>query len=130
MPTGKALQKEFNKAINNFSEFSETETNGSIRVLRSNQLSALESLALLLLREVKLLKKNEGQMSSQPVGKGGFNLYRATQNFEAAMIRSALIQAGGIQRKAAELLGLKVSTLNVKIKRYKIDFTLPDSNEI
>jgi len=37
------------------------------------------------------------------------------------MIRAALIQTGGNQRRAAKLLKLKTSTLNNKIKQYQID---------
>ena len=37
------------------------------------------------------------------------------------LIRSALIHTGGRQRPAARLLRTKVTTLNTKIKRYKID---------
>jgi DNA-binding NtrC family response regulator len=36
------------------------------------------------------------------------------------MIKSALTKTGGRQRRAASLLGVKVTTLNTKIKRYKI----------
>ena len=43
------------------------------------------------------------------------------RRFETELIRSALIQTGGRQRQAARLLGTKVTTLNTKIKRYKID---------
>lgn len=130
MQISKIAVKEFNSVVKDFSEYSRTETNDSIQTLKNNQLSAIESLALLLLREIELLKKNEGRINNQKISGRRFNLYEETQNFEAAMIRSALIQTGGNQRKAAELLGLKVTTLNVKIKRYKIDFIPPDFNEI
>lgn len=95
----------------------------SIHVLKSNQLSALESLATLLLREVELLKKAEDNAIRNINNDHGISLHEQVQNFEISMIRSALIRAKGVQKKAAELLGLKVSTLNVKIKRYKITFT-------
>lgn len=42
------------------------------------------------------------------------------QRFEANLIRSALAYTGGRQRRAARLLGMNVSTLNSRIKRYKI----------
>jgi transcriptional regulator with GAF, ATPase, and Fis domain len=81
------------------------------------------------LREVELLKKTESRINNHLSSESGFNLYKETQRFEAAMIRSALIQARGVQRKAAELLGLKVTTLNVKIKRYNINFGPTDLTE-
>lgn len=100
----------------------------SIHLLKSNQLSALESLATLLLREVELLKKAEDNAIRNINNDQGISLHEQVQNFEISMIRSALIRAKGVQKKAAELLGLKVSTLNVKIKRYKITFTPPEES--
>jgi transcriptional regulator with GAF, ATPase, and Fis domain len=97
----------------------------STHVLKNNQLSALASLASLLLREVEVLKTNEDRIARELESDEGIDLYHEVQKFEAAMIRSALIRTGGVQRKAAELLGLKVTTLNVKIKRYKISFDPP-----
>lgn len=49
------------------------------------------------------------------------NLSEQVQRFEAELIRSALIKTGGRQRRAARLLGVKVTTLHTKIKRYHID---------
>jgi DNA-binding NtrC family response regulator len=42
-------------------------------------------------------------------------------HFEAALIRNALVKTGGRQRRAARLLGVKVTTLNTKIKRHNIN---------
>jgi two-component system response regulator PilR (NtrC family) len=50
----------------------------------------------------------------------GVDLARAVGEFERELIDTALKQAGGVQRKAAELLGLKPTTLNEKIKRLRI----------
>jgi DNA-binding NtrC family response regulator len=44
------------------------------------------------------------------------------REFEVKIIKAALIQTGGNQRKAAKLLKLKASTLNNKIKQYNIDY--------
>lgn len=43
------------------------------------------------------------------------------QRFEANLIRSALRYTGGRQRRAARLLGMNVSTLNSRIKRYRLN---------
>lgn len=94
----------------------------SVRVLKKNQLTALESLASLLLREIESLKRTEENAHYEINAGAAVNLYDEVQNFEASLIRSALIRAKGVQRKAAELLGVKVTTLNVKIKRYRITF--------
>ena len=42
-------------------------------------------------------------------------------DFEKSLIESSLETSGGVQRKAAKLLGLKPTTLNEMIKRYNID---------
>jgi transcriptional regulator with PAS, ATPase and Fis domain len=42
------------------------------------------------------------------------------RQFEMNLIRSALGRTGGSQTRAAKLLGLKLSTLNAKIKRYQM----------
>ena len=40
--------------------------------------------------------------------------------YERQLIESALKKAGGVQKQAADLLGLKATTLNEKIKRLGI----------
>lgn len=50
-----------------------------------------------------------------------FNLKHQTQEFQKRLILLALRRAKGIQKKAAEALGLKPSTLNEMMKRLKID---------
>ncbi|HKP67690.1 MAG TPA: helix-turn-helix domain-containing protein [Pyrinomonadaceae bacterium] len=101
-------------------------SNSPVRVLKKNQLTALESLAGILLREIESLKRTEESAHHEIAEGVAVNLYDEVQNFEASLIRSALIRAKGVQRKAAELLGVKVTTLNVKIKRYKITFEQPE----
>jgi len=41
-------------------------------------------------------------------------------NFEKRLIESTLESAGGVQKRAAELLRIKPTTLNEMIKRYDI----------
>jgi len=48
------------------------------------------------------------------------DLQAEVHRFEAELIRSALARTQGRQRRAARLLGMKVTTLNAKIRRYKI----------
>lgn len=50
-----------------------------------------------------------------------FNLKEKTLEFQRKLIVSALRKAGGIQKQAAQMLGLKPTTLNEMIKRLKID---------
>ncbi len=50
----------------------------------------------------------------------GVRYYDAVSRFERQLIESALRQAGGVQKQAAEILGIKPTTLNEKIKRLRI----------
>jgi DNA-binding NtrC family response regulator len=50
----------------------------------------------------------------------GVDLARAVSDFERELIDAAMKQAGGVQKRAARLLGLKPTTLNEKIKRLKV----------
>lgn len=53
-----------------------------------------------------------------PLDEGTF--YENVERFEMQLIRRALGRTRNNQRQAAGLLGLKVSTLNSKVKRYKL----------
>lgn len=79
-----------------------------------NRLSYLKVLALSLLREIASAEKMEE-------GSDTIDLQAEVRRFETELIRSALIHTGGRQRQAARLLKTKVTTLNTKIKRYKIE---------
>jgi DNA-binding NtrC family response regulator len=48
----------------------------------------------------------------------GINLPQLVDEFERGLIDTALEQSGGSQTKASRLLGLRVQTLNMKLKRY------------
>jgi DNA-binding NtrC family response regulator len=50
----------------------------------------------------------------------GLDFYGAVSRYERQIIESALRRSGGIQKQAAESLGLKPTTLNEKIKRLGI----------
>lgn len=81
----------------------------------NNRLNTLREVALTLLREVESLR-----VSQQPNSKQSVKLYDEVQRFETELIRSALVRTGGNQTRAAQLLGVKLTTLNTKVKRYKI----------
>jgi DNA-binding NtrC family response regulator len=79
------------------------------------RLKELKEVARTLLREIESLS------TTQPGHQGdGVRLYDEVQRFETALIRHALGRTGGSQTRAAQLLGVKLTTLNSKIKRYKI----------
>ena len=50
----------------------------------------------------------------------GMRFYDAVARYERQLIESALRRADGVQKRAAEILGLKATTLNEKIKRLQI----------
>ena len=79
------------------------------------RLNSLRETVLQLLGEVESLS------ISVPVDiKSGARLYDEVRQFEVNLIRTALGRTAGSQTRAAKLLGLKLSTLNSKIKRYQI----------
>lgn len=84
-------------------------------VVLDNRLSALRDVALTLLREVESLRLTEPVNLNRTV-----RLCDEVQRFEIDLICSALSRTAGNQTRAARLLGIKLTTLNSKIKRYKI----------
>ena len=80
------------------------------------RVASLKVLALTLLHQIESL---ETQLASGTTPE--LNLHTEVHHFEAALIRNALVKTGGRQRRAARLLGVKVTTLNTKIKRHKIN---------
>ena len=82
--------------------------------LFDSRISYLKILALTLLREI-------ASAESMDEANDTIDLQAEVRRFETELIRSALIHTGGRQRQAARLLGTKVTTLNTKIKRYKIE---------
>ncbi len=83
------------------------------QVVLDNRLSTLRDVALTLLREVESLRVTE------PV-RHRVRLHDEVQRFEIELINSALSRSRGNQTQAAQILGVKLTTLNSKIKRYKI----------
>ena len=97
--------------------------------LANSRIQAVKSLATILLKEIELLETLTPK-TGDVLRDENFSLAQSVEHFESELIRTALIQAKGNQRKAARLLGTKVTTLNMKMKRYGInyrEFTLFDS---
>jgi DNA-binding NtrC family response regulator len=67
------------------------------------------------------------QASRFPDVERGIDFYEEVSRFEAELIRRALKLTGGQQRRAARLLGLKVTTLNAKLRQYGIEPRPPDT---
>jgi transcriptional regulator with GAF, ATPase, and Fis domain len=99
-------------------------------VVLDNRLTTLRDVALTLLREVESLRVTG---PDDPVGR--VRLCDEVQRFEIELICSALSRTMGNQTRAARLLGIKLTTLNSKIKRYGIpirnyDVEVPEQPEI
>ncbi|MBC7933315.1 MAG: hypothetical protein H7Z38_22355 [Rubrivivax sp.] len=54
------------------------------------------------------------------VGERGVDFYEEVGKFEVELIKRALAHTRGNQRAASRLLGLKTTTLNSKVKVYKL----------
>src|SRR5687767_15401188 len=85
-------------------------------------LNSLREAALTVLREVDSLT------SRLPNPAQKFGLQEEVQRYEIELIKSALQRTRGNQRRAAKLLGVKVTTLNCKIKRLGI--SIPDEPDL
>jgi transcriptional regulator with GAF, ATPase, and Fis domain len=82
----------------------------------SNHVEVLKDLAQALIYEIDRLRH-----AQLPDVEQGVNFYEEVERFEVNLIRSALEKTGGHQTRAARLLGINVTTLNHKIKRFKIE---------
>lgn len=51
----------------------------------------------------------------------GINLHDEVERYERSLLTAALERSGGVQTRAAEQLGLKISTLNSKLSAHGID---------
>jgi len=67
----------------------------------------------------KMIQQTEGASGDIDIARG-VNFYEEVKRFEIDLICRALDQTGGHQSRAARLLGLNATTLNSKIKTYKI----------
>ncbi|MGI8469741.1 MAG: helix-turn-helix domain-containing protein [Pyrinomonadaceae bacterium] len=92
-------------------------------LLQQSQLESLKSLSLLLVREINFLEEKQAILGKQIESENPINLLQESQRLEINLIRCALIRSMGRQNKAARLLGLKITTLSEKIRRYNIDLT-------
>lgn len=79
------------------------------------RIEMLKNVALNLLKEVQALSTLEEADIIR-----GIKFYDEVERFERELITRALELTGGHQVRASRLLGLKVTTLNSKVKRYRI----------
>ena len=99
----------------NHSATSISAVNQGASAIEEVRVASLKVLALTLLHQIESLEEQFASGATPEL-----NLHTEVHHFEAALIRNALVKTGGRQRRAARLLGVKVTTLNTKIKRHKI----------
>ncbi len=80
-----------------------------------HRIAAIKDLAQTLMTEL------EGVTTVQPFSlDDGIRIREAVLRYEIDLIRAALRMTRNHQRRAAAILGIKATTLNAKIKKYKI----------
>jgi len=79
------------------------------------KLDVLKQIALALMEEVEALEF----VRSVNIRRG-INLHDEMRRFEIHLIQSALERTGGHQTRAAQLLGINLTTLHNKLKRLNI----------
>lgn len=79
------------------------------------KLDALKQIALALMDEIEAMEF----VRSVNIRRG-INLHDEMRRFEVHLIQSALERTGGHQTRAAQLLGINLTTLHNKLKRLNI----------
>lgn len=88
--------------------------------------SVLETLKAEVLRSMALALESKAENTTGFLDfdvKLGLNFYEEVTKFEIKLLKQALMISGGNQRAAARLLRLKTTTLNSKVKQYRLDLT-------
>ncbi|MBX7171595.1 MAG: hypothetical protein K1X72_11610 [Pyrinomonadaceae bacterium] len=79
------------------------------------KIEVLKDVALILVNEIEALNYVRPVNLSE-----GINLHEEMRMFEVHLIQSALERTGGHQTRAAQLLGINLTTLHNKLKRLNI----------
>jgi DNA-binding NtrC family response regulator len=100
--------------------------NGDQSVQCSSAVLRLRLLITELIQEVDLI---EGGHSISVEARFGqpidcIDFYEEVERFEVALIKAALQRTAGHQSHAARFLNINATTLNAKIKQYKIQFLM------
>ena len=80
----------------------------------------LKSVALAIISEGTMQARGTAPGPEPPDEPAEVSFYEEVRRFEIGLITQALRRAHGKQREAARLLGLKATTLNEKMKQYKM----------
>ncbi len=84
------------------------------------KLKVMKEIALVLVEEIEAL----GYVRSVNISRG-INLHEEMRMFEVHLVQSALERTGGHQTRAAQLLGINLTTLHNKLKRLNISPSNP-----
>lgn len=88
----------------------------------SGRLDLLREISVALSAAVELLAESRRSTPAPEFDVGrGIDFYDEVSRFESNLIRRALEQTGGNQKRAADLLGIKKTTINAMIHRYGIN---------
>jgi transcriptional regulator with GAF, ATPase, and Fis domain len=87
-----------------------------------DEVNGLRKLALRLWQELQIMESTHCMDVN-----GRIDLHEEVTKFEIGLIRRALLQTGGSQSEAARLLGISLSSLNSKIKRFGIKVRDPQA---
>ncbi len=80
----------------------------------------LKNVALALISEGATQAREPASGAERPDAPAEMSFYDEVRRFEIGLITRALRRAHGNQRAAAQLLGLKATTLNAKMKQYQM----------
>lgn len=90
--------------------------------LLRNRIQVLQEVVSALMTAAEVLEVVETADDQRLLDvKRGINFNEEVRRFEIDLIERALKETGGHQKNAAQLLGMKHTTLHDKIKRYKIN---------
>lgn len=96
----------------------------------SGKLDVLREISVALSAAVELLAESRRTPTAPELDMGrGIDFYDEVSRFESNLLRRALEQTGGNQKRAADLLGIKKTTINAMIHRYRIDPHAPSAED-
>jgi PAS domain S-box-containing protein len=94
------------------------------------RLDVLREISVALSAAVELLAESRREPATPELDMArGIDFYDEVGRFETNLIRRALEQTGGNQKRAADLLGIKKTTINAMIRRYRINPHAPRADE-
>jgi PAS domain S-box-containing protein len=97
----------------------------------SGRLDVLKEISVALSAAVELLAESRRVPATPEFDMSrGIDFYDEVSRFETNIIRRALEQTGGNQKRAADLLGIKKTTINAMIRRYGINPHNPQGPDV